>query len=149
MATDSIDRVKRPFLHQKARSHFQRRRKVVDSEVSKALLARSHMVAHSCQGDAPWSSSRPRASPRAPRSDGPCPLLGAEHAPAANPGHRKLQSCLGAFPIMESDVFNRLIGAWHPAGAGAKPPPVNPPPSGMGAVCRRDPVLEPPSRGGS
>lgn len=33
---------------------------------------------------------------------------------------------------MESDVFNRLIGAWHAAGAGTEPSQVNPPPSGMG-----------------
>lgn len=66
MATDSIDRVKRPFLHQKARSHFQRRRKVVDTEFSKALLARSHMV--------------PAAAKAMP--------LGAAPGPAHRPGHR-------------------------------------------------------------
>ena len=128
MATDSIDRVRRPFLPQKARTHFQTCGKVADSEFSKALLTRSHMVALSSRGDASRSSSWPRA-PLRPRT----PALCREpSAPAADPRGKKLRGCVGAFPLMESDVFNWLIWAWHRAGAGAEPSQVNPPPPGSG-----------------
>lgn len=132
VATDSIDRVKRPFLRQKAATHFQMCRRVVDSEFSKALLNRSHMVILSHPGNVPQSSSQPRSSPWAPLCWWIPALCWEPSTPVANLQDQKLQGYLGAFPIMESDVFNWLIWAWHPAGAPAEPSHVNPPPLGLG-----------------
>lgn len=53
----------------------------------------------------------------------------------ANPQNQKLQGYLGAFPIMESDVFNWLIWAWHPSEV-LNPPSLTLQPLGWGPACR-------------